>query len=57
MMLTIHSESKALILAAARDAVGPDAAERLAGMKKAAMAEAAGRGRLATRHSSLTTAD
>lgn len=34
---------KALILAAVRDAVGPDAAERLAGMKKAAMAEAAER--------------
>lgn len=34
---------KALILAAVRDAVGPDAAERLAGMKKAAMAEVAER--------------
>jgi ParB family chromosome partitioning protein len=34
---------KSLILAAVRDAAGPDAAERLAGMKKAAMAEAAER--------------
>jgi ParB family chromosome partitioning protein len=34
---------KVLILAAVRDAVGPDAAERVTGMKKTAMAEAAER--------------
>ena len=43
---------KALILAAVREAVGSDAAERLAGMKKPAMAESAEHGgnRLAAPH-------